>query len=69
MTGKGRDAFQEVTLKWEKSCFKGSRVCEKMKVGKVAAIQKPGQELCEMGLKREMQPERIRPCQPCKEFV
>lgn len=33
-----------------------------MKVGKVAAIQKPGQELREMGLKREMQPERIRRC-------
>ena len=40
MTGKGRDAFQEVILKWEKLCFKGSRVCEKMKVGKVAPIQK-----------------------------
>jgi len=62
--GKGRDAFQEVTLKWEEACFKGSRVCEKMKVGKVTTIQTLGQELCEMGLKRKMQPEHIWPCQP-----
>ena len=44
--GKGRDAFQEVTLKWEEACFKGNRVCEKMKVGKVTTIQTLGQELC-----------------------